>query len=441
MKIKSLTLSNFAGYGKVNVSFDENVTYLIGKNGSGKSTIGVTAIHFILQGIAEKGKNVLIGERFRFIGNGAVSGSGELTLIDEKKNNAEIIVKRRLTKSGNELSFQAPEGYKVDKEWLDNLFNVFLIAPKKFTELSSKQQAETLGINTSDLDEEIKDLKAEFTLINRDLTNLGNITPIDPVEKVDIAKLIEEKDEITAFNQLQDEAAVKIEKANTKIAEYYQQAKRISDYILELEEKISSEKNKGLEIAEKISKGLEYVSELPEAKEAKSLDVINEKLKNASTINENAFKYNEYLKKKEKKENIEAKLATNKENQKIKLQERVDYIKNQKLPFDNLTITEEGELMLSGKPIKEPYFSSGELLKIVPILMSARNPELKYVFIQDFNLLDEDMQLEVEKALTEKGMQLVIELVGSKRIEDKNCILLKDCQVVEEINSESKSIL
>ncbi|MNW15961.1 hypothetical protein D3C71_2146360 [compost metagenome] len=73
--------------------------------------------------------------------------------------------------------------------------------------------------------------------------------------------------------------------------------------------------------------------------------------------------------------------------------------------------------------------------------MSARNPELKYVFLQDFNLLDEDEQLKVEKALTDRGMQLVIELVGKKKIEDRSCILLKDCQVVDSYSDEGKQAL
>src|SRR5581483_9142721 len=126
MKIKELTLNNFAKYDQIHVSFDDNITYLVGKNGSGKSTIGITAIWFMFQGIAEKasgGNNPLIGERFRFIGPKGASSKGEMILVDEKSG-AEIKVLRKLTKSGSELSFEAPEGYNLNQQWLTDLFNI-----------------------------------------------------------------------------------------------------------------------------------------------------------------------------------------------------------------------------------------------------------------------------------------------------------------------------
>ena len=168
MKINSLKLDNFAKYGQVEVSFDENITYLTGINGSGKSTIGLTGIWFMFQGIAEKasgGNTPVIGERFRFIGPSSPTAKGEMVLFDEKKN-AEIKVIRKLTKSGTELKFEAPEGYNLDQQFLNDLFNVFLIAPKKFIDLSSKQQALALGIDTSSYDIELSKLKQNSTLLN-----------------------------------------------------------------------------------------------------------------------------------------------------------------------------------------------------------------------------------------------------------------------------------
>jgi recombinational DNA repair ATPase RecF len=105
MKVKSIELNNFANYNKVSVSFDDNVTYLIGKNGSGKSTIGITAIWFMFQGIAEKssgGNTPLIGERFRFIGPNGKTANGEMVLHDEKTGN-DIKVIRKLTKDRHRL--------------------------------------------------------------------------------------------------------------------------------------------------------------------------------------------------------------------------------------------------------------------------------------------------------------------------------------------------
>ena len=53
MKIKSIKLENFAKYSHIEVSFDKNITYLIGNNEAGKTTLGLNAIWFLFQGIWE----------------------------------------------------------------------------------------------------------------------------------------------------------------------------------------------------------------------------------------------------------------------------------------------------------------------------------------------------------------------------------------------------
>ena len=60
-----------------------------------------------------------------------------------------------------------------------------------------------------------------------------------------------------------------------------------------------------------------------------------------------------------------------------------------------------------------------------------------FLFLQNFNLLDEQKQVEIEKYLTDKDFQLVIEMVGKTKIENKNCILLKDMKVVESYDETS----
>jgi len=153
MKIKSIKLENFAKYSHIEVSFDKNVTYLIGNNGAGKTTLGLNAIWFLFCGIAEKsskGNNPLIAERFRFIGENGASAKGEMVLIDEVRK-VKIKVIRKLTKDGTSLSFEAPEGLVLNQEWLNDLFNVFLISPRSFLALDSKKQTEALGIDTSTL--------------------------------------------------------------------------------------------------------------------------------------------------------------------------------------------------------------------------------------------------------------------------------------------------
>lgn len=490
MKIKEISLSNFSKYDQVTVSFDENVTYLIGKNGSGKSTLGITAIWFMFQGIAEKasgGNCPLIGERFRFIGPKAATAKGEMTLYDEKTM-AEIKVFRKLSKTGTEVSFQGPEGLELDQKWLTDLFNVFLISPKMFCDLSPKEQAKALGIDTASFDAEIMTLKRKYTEINAVYTSYGELPEVGKVEKVDVAELQTKKENIR-----KDMAVVYRENQakNKSNREAWEAAKKDVDgavelFNLALDEELKTRNDlTGLRdrlqdyryviagfdglvdfsgLRDQIDKWIKeerlprkvaaelypaeptnlaeqsedytaaegesvYIREMPDDKELRDID---QQILVAGKTNQSALLYEQYLENKAKKDAKKAELTENKKSQAAKEEERVAYIKKFKFPFSNLTVGEDGELLLAGKPIKEPYFSTGEILKVVPILLSTANPDLKYVFLQDFTLMDEDRQAEVSDYLTGKGFQLVVEIVGKSKIADKNCILLKDNIVVED---------
>lgn len=468
MKVKSIQLNNFANYNKVSVSFDENITYLIGKNGSGKSTIGITAIWFMFQGIAEKssgGNNPLIGERFRFIGCNGKTANGEMILHDEKTG-IDIKVIRKLTKTGTDLSFEAPEGYDLGQQWLTDLFNIFLIAPKKFCELSPKEQAKALGIDTKKFDDEISELKRKYTEINAVYRSFGELPEVEKVERVDMVSLQAQKKQIAdklnakylenkkandvlkqayetmcketekecaAFNNIQIALENKIEQANklySQLEDLGYGGYEVSDWIKSLGK---PEESKRFE--DHYPEPPEYIQELPDRSE---LDEIDAQIISAGDNNNKALLYEQYLQKKQQKEAKETELKTNKDKQACIEAERLEYIKGFKFPFSNLTVGEEGELLLNGKPIKAKYFSTGELLKIIPVLISTTQPELKYVFLQDFNLMDEDKQKEIEEFLTGKGFQLVVEVVGKSKIADKNCILLRD-NVIVEVYEETKA--
>lgn len=487
MKIKEISLSNFSKYDKVTVSFADNITYLIGKNGSGKSTLGITAIWFLFQGIAEKasgGNNPLIGERFRFIGPRGATAKGEMILYDEKTM-AEIKVTRKLTKTGTEVFFEGPEGLELGQAWLTSLFNVFLISPKMFCELSPKDQAKALGIDTKTFDDDIAALKRKYTEINAVYNSYGELPPVEEVKKIDVAELQAQKEQISnamtviyrdnqvknkaareawqarkdlitaevdTFNKAIDERANTLSQAHAfsahianlceefegfrDLVDYRPLRKYIDDFAPIDKKKVASElwPAEPVNLADmpdgySVAEGEPYyIKEVPDDTELKAIDL---QIIQAGETNRKALLYDQHVEKVAAKDREKVKLTENKTAQMAKENERVAYIKKFKFPFSNLTVGEDGELLLAGKPIKEPYFSTGEILKVVPILLSTSNPDLKYVFLQDFNLMDEDKQAEICEYLTGKGFQLVVEMVGKSKIEDKNCILLRDNIVVE----------
>jgi hypothetical protein len=310
---------------------------------------------------------------------------------------------------------------------------VFLLCPKKFTELSGREQARILGIDTAEIDLRLKQTKEDFTFLNRELKQFDGLTEPAKAERVNVSALNMQKNEILTFNRIQDEKSKAIELAENDL-------RRKNIEIEEIEKEISrlEQKKERLEADFTAIDGAKQKLDKPELK--KVTDDIDRQINEAGAINLKADQYAEYLRKKEAKEKKEAEIKSNKRKQGEIEEERIRFIQSKKLPFKNLTVDEDGNLLFDGKPLKDPYFSTGELIKIIPILLASQNQELKYVFIQDFNLLDEDRQNEVEKYLTEKGFQLVIEYIGKEPVQDKNCILLKDNQVVSEWEDERESI-
>ena len=100
-----------------------------------------------------------------------------------------------------------------------------------------------------------------------------------------------------------------------------------------------------------------------------------------------------------------------------------------------MTIDDDGGLLLKGRPIKEPYFSKGELEIIVAKLYASTNPEWRIRFIDEFNVLDESNQTKLIDTLLTDGFQLIIAEVGDKAI-GENVLLLRECKIVENYKQE-----
>ena len=153
MKIKELKIKNFAEFTDFECEFDKDITHLVGTNGSGKTTVGLTSIWACLKGIAEKTKDGLVGERFRFIGKSGKSSDIELTVYDEKTK-SEVVIKNHITPAGNKITCQPVQ----DDKWLFDLLNVAFLSAKNFSEVDSKKQALLLGVDTSEYDQKIQGL-------------------------------------------------------------------------------------------------------------------------------------------------------------------------------------------------------------------------------------------------------------------------------------------
>lgn len=406
MQIKKLKLDNFAKFDDFEIEFNDKVTRLIGVNGSGKTTVGLTAIWAAFKGIAEKGTDYLIGDRFRFIGSNGRDAKIELILYDETKKK-EIVLHRKISDAGNHISFEAPEGYETDEAWLLNLLQVSFLSAKYFTQLSGKQQALTLGIDTSKIDFVIEDLKEDARLIRSEIKSIGLPVRVDKVEMINPNELIMEKQKILQFNTTQKESE-----------------NNIIDAKILLEALIKQEK----ELEHRIEKGTKHLDKLPQPKQQKSTKEIDAKINNATEIQKQALKYQRYADKRKRLNDNEDLLNQNLLKQKENQEKRLQQIKEFKI-IKEMSIDEDGGLLINNKPVKEPYFSRSELEILVADLHLALNPDMKVRFIDDFEVFDDKNKKLLLKKLLDSKFQVIVAQVGDEKI-DKNSIVLRECKVV-----------
>ena len=409
MKIKQAHYRDFGMIDEMTVNFSDNVTYLTGANGAGKSTAGLSGIQFVLQGIAQKSaskdQHPLTGERFRFLKGDASSAKGAVLLTDTQYD-CDILVKRKITKTAQELTFEAPTGIQLDQDWLNSLFNEFCLSPESFCNLTGKEQAKALGIDLSEEETKLKSLKEDYTLIGRQIKEIGIPEEVEKVEAVKVDEIVRSRQEAQEFNDLQKQRADDLNNTREELLAIRESIRKLQE-----EEKQVIEEGK----------------ELPKPEPLQDLQQFDKQIAEASEINTAAMRYDTYLAETKKLKTYRAKQQENKESQGKLESVKTDKIKATKLPFKNLSVDEEGSLLLSGKPIKPPYFSTGELLMIIPTMLTHINPELKYIFLQDFNLLDEANQTKLVESLTKKGYQVVCELVGEK--DGDNVIKLKSNKI------------
>lgn len=415
LKIKKLELQNFGKFNNFEVEFGDKTTKLIGLNGAGKTTIGINAIWAGIKGIAERTKDGMLGERFRFIGGNKATSDIKITLED-KKHGLEIVVHNHISKDTNNIQFECTKGVLPD-DWLGDFLNVAFLSAKNFCQLDGKNQALLLGINTAKFDQDLAELKEKYTTINANVRSYGDLVPVAEVEQVNLSELIGKRDNAIEHNNLQNSRQDAIDVNNRDI-------NLLEKQLAEIQEELKTLK----------AKDLNKPSELID------IEPITAQISGAEETNQQALAYNNYKIKQQELDQYTQQLKSNKDEQEKVVNKRLKYIKNFKFGFDDLGVDEKGNLTLQDKPIKEPYFSKGELELIVANLYAAQNPIFKTRFIDDFELLDQNNQAKILDKLLAQGFQVITAEVGDAP-KGKNSILLRECRVVGDSATTGNTIL
>ena len=73
-------------------------------------------------------------------------------------------------------------------------------------------------------------------------------------------------------------------------------------------------------------------------------------------------------------------------------------------------------------------------------MAAARGAALKYIFVPDAQSIDEANREALFTELTDAGFQVVAEMVGTKKVEGDNSILLRESRVVDNYET-TKNVL
>lgn len=393
MTVESITGENFAGLQRFSINLSPRITYLCGPNGAGKSTIAKTAFFFGLEGIAEKGTHYK--GRGSFVGQWGDEAKTVIKLRDDK---GTYTVTRAMNEhKQTQFSVVADDGRSLDQKWLDGLFKSLMISPMDFAAMKPKEQARELGIDTSEFDEKISAKKQEFTFINRELSNFGEITMPPFCERVDISELNRQKNEAIAFNQDQEAKKRAIDAKGSQIADLDRQ-------VADLEQRLR------VAMTERELRR-EELALLPAPEPLKDTTGFDRVMEELDKQNQEAALYEAAIEKSRQKEAKAAELAANKLAQKQLQEQKTAYLQSLDLPFSTMTIDDDGGLLMDGLPLCEPYKSSGELWAIIPRIIAKLNPEFRYIFIQGWNMMDKKKQANLVNDLLQLGFQLCIEVV------------------------------
>ena len=458
MKINRARFRNFATFEDFECQFSDGVTPLVGLNGAGKTTVGFKGLMACVNGISERGGKGLIGERFRFIGKNGKSADVSYEFKDES-NGSTFTINNHITESTNKITIKCDGDLQLDESFLKDFLNTALMSAKSFCALSGRDQAVSLGIDTSTFDKEIEMHKSDCTILNREMKVFANLVEPEKAEHVNVSDLLTKKEAIRnslnnkylenkqTNNKLRQEFGLDVQSARDDVFIFNseQQAKQnklasakaawddlnhlqypnLEDLHIWIESlpKPLEPKNADEEAAK--VKEPTYIDERPDDSELVAIDRL---IAEASETNRKADIYDQYVSMLSAKEEKQKEIDENKKKQAESFEARNRYISSFDFGFSGLNTDENGCLLLNGRPINESYFSRGELELIVAKLHASINPSFKVRFIDELNTIDEINQEKIISSLLESGFQIITAEVG-KSSNKENCIVLSDCKI------------
>ena len=445
MKIVNLVAENVKKLTAIDITPNDNLVMVTGKNGAGKSSV-LDCIVMALCG----GRSIPQVP----IKKGKDKGKIVIDLGDHQ-------ITRSFTKEGSYLKIVARDGVamKSPQKFLDTIVGNISFDPLEFLNNEEKKQRDILlnliGVNVDALDKEDERLREERKVIGRELNTFeSQIKAIKsppehtPDEEISATDLTDKLQDAMTFNSsiqadtianenIRESAKREIQDVKNKterIAAIMMEVKNLEEDIVRLNQTVSEKKEqyiaKKKEIAERVPIDIDEIR-----KEIASIGILNQAvrikkdwLRLKGDVAASKKRYDQWSEK-------IAKITS----------DRADMLSKAKMPVAGLSF-DDGGLLYNGIPLAQA--SDGEKLMVSLGISMAINPTLKVLRIKDGSLLDQSNRKIINDMIHDKDYQLWFETVG---VDSEVGILIEEGEIIKvdgvpaapsparaEISSESK---
>jgi len=450
IRVTRLECENFMKLVAVDIKFDGRVTEFAGKNGAGKSTL------FLAIKCSLEGKDAMPTDPIR---HGTEQSFIRTHLAGDDESG--LVITCRLREGGEgqvirDLVLETPEGarFPSPQAHLKKLISDHLLDPLEFIEkLTAKEQYDALRGFVPGFDFETNERmrKGAFekrTEIGRDqkkaqaAADAVDVLDKAPGERIDEAALTAELQSAGEKNTDTERRRSNREKATGRVVELRTAAtKRATDsdlviaamnrQIEELKSRILAEVdgrqadiNRLNVEANELQAKLDAADPLPEMVDAA---VISTKLGEARRCNRAIEDWETQRARKQQQQRDADNLSAQYDALTIKIdaydQSKKDAIQQAKLPVKGLGFG-DGAITFNDAPFKQA--SKGEQMRTAFALSVAKRPELRFCWIRDASLLDDEGLALVHQMAEEFDCQVLLEFV---RPNSSNSIVIEDGRV------------
>ncbi len=342
----------------------------------------------------------------------------------------ELHFKRKRDKQVAEtLRVTGADGVEIKKprDLLSRLYKLGAFDPLAFGRMSEKEQRvlmlELVGVDPSQYTLRIEAKFSERTVVNREVKRLSSVMdelphyPDAPAKEVSVSGLQAEREDLEEENAKIEDLRNDIAASASTISSKRSEAYRLEGMIKEAQA--------ALELIEKDIAGIEIDKAKREAELAASerndLSEIDAEIRGAAETNEQIRRNAERV--------ITSRALAKSEAESNELTAAMDAIKEERdtalgeasWPVEGLSFDDE-QIIYRGLPLSAA--SKAERTMVSFEIGAALNPELKLFVCEDGNDLDPDTIVALEKMLTEKGYQAIVEYVTRSEHDEGLCAVV-----------------